>query len=205
MAIKDFFVGVGTCCLLLTGFALFNQQWTPHQKPDLHAVDANKIKKRFPVHLKKNPLFHKKMAEIAAQDPELKELKLQADSGSNPEVLAQLGHAYFDRKKYAQAIDMYHLVLKEHPQQAMILTDMGTAYFYLGMPHLALEKYLKAIQIAPETKDAYFNSGFVYVTLNQNEKAKEVWRQAKNLNDSDKAFKNRVNHLIQELDSVLKE
>lgn len=110
----------------------------------------------------------------AAAKPLLEALK------SNPndfDKLVQLGNIYYDASVYQDAITYYARAVNIRPDPN-VLTDLGTAYFYLGDSKTALAKFDEALKRDPKLANALFNTGIVkWQGLKDPKGAIEVWEK----------------------------
>jgi tetratricopeptide (TPR) repeat protein len=88
------------------------------------------------------------------------------------EAWAKLGHWHMDAKRFAEAISAYRKALSINPNDADVLTDLGTCMKEIGEPKQAIEQYRMAIKINPNHPMAHRNMGIVLATdLKDNENA----------------------------------
>ncbi len=129
----------------------------------------------------------------AAAKPLLEALK------SNPndfDKLVQLGNVYYDGNVYQDAITYYTRAVKIRPDPN-VLTDLGTAYFYLGDSKTALEKFDQALKQDPKLANALFNTGIVkWQGLKDPKGAIEVWEKLLKENPNYEG-KDKVQELIE--------
>lgn len=97
---------------------------------------------------------------------------------NNAETWTQLGHAYFDSKQPAKAIEAYNKSLAIIPGNPPVLTDLGVMYRRNGQPDKAVESFDKALQITPGFEQALFNKGVVLLNdMGDKESALATWRE----------------------------
>ena len=83
----------------------------------------------------------------------------------------ELGIAYRNKEKFAEAIQAYREALIRDPQNPVIMNNLGHV-LHLKKEYLqAIEQYEKAIQVAPRFKEVHAN---LTLTLFQLEKYKEA-------------------------------
>jgi cytochrome c-type biogenesis protein CcmH/NrfG len=80
---------------------------------------------------------------------------------NDPELLAEIGNAYYDGQDYTNAIDYYQRSLKLRPDQVDVRTDMGTAIWYSGDADGALREYEQVLKHQPNHPNALMNMGVV--------------------------------------------
>src|SRR5271157_5407027 len=86
--------------------------------------------------------------------------KLNADP-ANAELLENLGNIYYDAQQFPAAIEYYQRVLKLHPENAGVRTDMATAYWYTGDADQAIAEFQKSLAYEPNKANTLFNLGIV--------------------------------------------
>jgi len=118
--------------------------------------------------------------------------KLQADP-QNPELLASIGNIYYDTQQFPTAISYYQQVLKIHPENTGVRTDMATAYWYSGNADAAISEFKKSLSYEPGKADTLFNLGIV------------EWQGKMDIKDAVAAWKKllETNPNYQEKDKVL--
>lgn len=104
-----------------------------------------------------NPEQLKQMADKQAE-PLKEQLKAQPN---NPELLASIGHIYYDTQVWKEAIEYYTKSLEADPKNPDVRTDMGTAFYRNGDPDRALKEYASALQYSPNHANAMYNRGIV--------------------------------------------
>ncbi len=165
---------------LFTIFIVFCLTWptlvigaTPELKDNEHATDARNIN--------------------AADDAETKQEPLTG------EAWVKLGHWHMDAKRFAEAIIAYHKALAINPNDADVLTDLGTCMKEIGEPKQAIEQYRMAIKINPNHPMAHRNMGIVLATdLKDNKNAIKELEKYLNL-DPNAADAESVRRYIKDL------
>ena len=89
-----------------------------------------------------------------------------------------LGVSQEAQKKFKEAADTYHNVLKIQPQFAEMQFNLGSVLYQLGDTQGAIQHYQKAIQIKPDLVVAYFNLGIAYQNESQFDKALSAYEKA---------------------------
>ena len=79
----------------------------------------------------------------------------------NVQAHVQLGDAYFDAERYADAIKWYDASLKLDPKNVNASTDLGVSYYYLNQPDRALQQFDYSLQIDPKHAKTLLNQGVV--------------------------------------------
>ncbi len=88
---------------------------------------------------------------------------LRADP-NNVETLMQLGNFYYDHydhQLYQKATEYYGRALELRPNDMNVRTDLGTAYWYSGLPEKAVTEYEKSLALDPTDANTLFNLGVV--------------------------------------------
>ncbi len=126
------------------------------------------------------------------------------------EVVHRLGVVADAERRHAEAEGMFQYVLREEPQNAEVLADLGYCYFLQGQLIKAESALLKAVAVGPSNPryrnnlglvighqgrpeealdhfraagseaDAYYNLAFIYATQEQADKAKRCFLMALN-------------------------
>ncbi len=100
----------------------------------------------------------------------------------DPNLWAQLGHAYFDANQYANAIQAYNKSLSIKAD-ANVSTDLGVMYRRNEQPEKAIEAFDNAVRIDPSHETARFNKGIVLLhDLKQTDKALQSWEDLLKIN-----------------------
>src|SRR5271157_5743881 len=86
--------------------------------------------------------------------------KLNADP-ANAELLENLGNIYYDAQQFPTAIEYYQRVVKLHPENTAVRTDMATAYWYTGDADQAIAEFQKSLAYEPNKANTLFNLGIV--------------------------------------------
>src|SRR6185437_1872152 len=77
---------------------------------------------------------------------------------SGAHVLAEAGKCVA-RGAYAEAVNLYHTFLERKPNDARVLTNLGEAYWMLGLYREAEARFRHAIRVRPQAADAHANLG----------------------------------------------
>jgi cytochrome c-type biogenesis protein CcmH/NrfG len=97
------------------------------------------------------------MADVQAQ-PLMEQLKSQPN---DPQLLAQIGNAYYDAQQYQEAVAFYQKSLNADPKDPNVRTDMGTAFYYMGDADRALAEFNTALKYRPNHPNTLFNMGMI--------------------------------------------
>ena len=102
-----------------------------------------------------------------SQVPPLDEARvrqLQATIDAEPRnagAHAQLGNAFFDAQRFAEAIAAYEQSLKINPNDPDVSTDLGVSYYYTNRPDDALAQFDRSLKINPAHTKTLLNKGIV--------------------------------------------
>jgi cytochrome c-type biogenesis protein CcmH/NrfG len=75
--------------------------------------------------------------------------------------LVKLGNMFYDGQQFSSAIQYYERALAQHPENADVRTDMGTAYWYAGNADRAVEAMETSLKYRPGHPQTLFNLGWV--------------------------------------------
>ena len=101
------------------------------------------------------------------QPPALDEAKVQGlmtiikSDPKNAGAHVQLGNAYFDAERYADAIKWYEESLKLDPKDVDASTDLGVSYYYSSRTDEALKQFDYSLKLNPTHAKTLLNQGIV--------------------------------------------
>jgi tetratricopeptide (TPR) repeat protein len=101
------------------------------------------------------------------QPPPLDEAKVQGlmtiikSDPKNAGAHVQLGNAYFDAERYADAIKWYEEGLKLDPKDVDASTDLGVSYYYSSRTDEALKQFDYSLKLNPTHAKTLLNQGIV--------------------------------------------
>ena len=105
-------------------------------------------------------------------------LRRLENNPDDPDLLVNLGNAYYDNRDYEKAVDYYRRYLELRPQDAGVRTDMGTALWYSGNPDGAIQQYETALSSRPDYPNTLFNLGIVkWQGKHDDQAAIECWER----------------------------
>jgi cytochrome c-type biogenesis protein CcmH/NrfG len=106
-------------------------------------------------------------------------LRKQADANPKDAVArAELGNAYFDAERYADAIQWYEASLAISPNNPDVSTDLGVSYYYSNQADRALAQFDKSLAINPKHTKTMLNVGVVRAFGKQDlAGAAAIWQQ----------------------------
>jgi len=101
------------------------------------------------------------------QPPALDQAKVQGlmtiikSDPKNAGAHVQLGNAYFDAERYADAIKWYEEGLKLDPKNVDASTDLGVSYYYSSRTDEALKQFDYSLKLNPTHAKTLLNQGIV--------------------------------------------
>jgi tetratricopeptide (TPR) repeat protein len=101
------------------------------------------------------------------QPPALDDAKVQGlmtiikSDPKNAGAHVQLGNAYFDAERYADAIKWYEEGLKLDPKNVDASTDLGVSYYYSSRTDEALKQFDYSLKLNPTHAKTLLNQGIV--------------------------------------------
>ena len=106
---------------------------------------------------------------------------LLATLQSNPgdfDTIVKVANLYYDGQQYPDAIKYYERAVKLQPQNADILTDYGTSYWYTGDADKAIAEFQAALKYQPGRASTLFNLGIVrWQGKNDPKGAVQAWEE----------------------------
>ena len=90
----------------------------------------------------------------------------------------ELGDAYFDAERFADAARWYEESLAIDPKNANASTDLGIAYYYMNQPDRAIAQFDRSLALDPEHTKTLLNLGIVRAFGKQDlEGAAKAWQR----------------------------
>lgn len=132
----------------------------------------------------------------ATVQPLLDRLKV---SPNDPELLANIGNAYYDNHDYDRAVEYYQRSLKIQPEDVNVRTDMGTAIWYSGKADGAIREYQTSLQYQPNHPQTLFNMGIVEWQGKHDDSAALQWWQKLLTEDPAYPDRQKVEQLMQQV------
>ncbi len=83
--------------------------------------------------------------------------------------------------RYDQAIKDFNDALKLKPNDALLITYRGVAYYAKGQNDLAMKDFNRAIEIDPKAGKAYYQRGMIYENQEKYAQAAAELKKAKSL------------------------
>ncbi len=118
-------------------------------------------------------------ASMPNQDAAIEVLKARLfDDPDNSALLSALGDAYFQQRRFDEAIPIYKRAIVFNPEDFDALNDLGLAYHYTGNSQAALEALERSISANLDYKYARLSKGFILLSLGRHEEAEAPLRKA---------------------------
>ena len=123
------------------------------------------------------------VASAPAQGTDIQALREAAQSNpSQASGWIRLGNACYDAGKPDEAIDAYQKALVLEPDNADVITDMGSMYRMKKLPDKAVECYDRAVTVHPGHRNAIFNKGVtIMIDMEAPARAWAFWRGILNM------------------------
>lgn len=135
----------------------------------------------------------------AADSPLITDLKarLSAKPG-DPDALQKLGDAYFDAKRFEEAVTYYKKALEFKPAEPDIFNDLGLSLHYLGNSAGGLNYIEEGIKKNPYHQRIWLTKGFILAYgMGDLNGARAAWEKAKALNPESQVGKAASEFLTQ--------
>jgi len=121
-------------------------------------------------------------ATMPSQDTAIEMLKTRLfDDPENSALLAKLGDAYFEQRRFDEAIPIYERAVMYNPKDYDALNDLGLSYHYTGNTEAALTALDKSAAANPSYKFARLSKGYILLSLGRYEEAEAPLRKAQEL------------------------
>lgn len=135
----------------------------------------------------------------AADSPIITELKARLEAKPNdPDTLQRLGDAYFDAKRFNEAVTYYKKALEFKPGEADIFNDLGLSLHYLGNPAGGLTYIEEGIKKNPYHQRIWLTKGFILAYgMGDLDAARSAWEKAKALSPESQVGKAASEFLAQ--------
>jgi Tfp pilus assembly protein PilF len=95
------------------------------------------------------------------------------------------GLAFYDLKRYPQAIEDFSQALRLKPQYPEALNNRGNAYYAMDQYEKAEADFNQSLQLKPRYSKAHLNRGLVYFQMQKMDQSCEDFRKACDLGDCD--------------------
>jgi len=121
-------------------------------------------------------------ASMPGQDTAIEMLKIRLfDDPENGDLLAKLGDAYFEQRRFSEAIPIYERAVLFEPKNYDALNDLGLSYHYTGNTEAALDALDRSAAANPNYKFARLSKGYVLLSLGRYDEAEAPLRKAQEL------------------------
>lgn len=91
-------------------------------------------------------------------------------AGEDPDYYAE-GVALVRQERYHEALTSFRLALRERPEDASPLEQMGVVYTRIGMTDEAVKAYRKALERKPDSPGAHYGLGFLLLNRGRHDEA----------------------------------
>jgi cytochrome c-type biogenesis protein CcmH/NrfG len=92
--------------------------------------------------------------------------------------IVKVANLYYDGQQYPDAVKFYERALKIQPQNADVITDLGTSFWYTGDADKAIAEFQTALKYQPGRPATLFNLGIVRWRGKQDPKgAVQAWEE----------------------------
>lgn len=127
------------------------------------------------------------------------DLKTRLEAKPNdPETLQRLADAYFDAKRFNEAVTYYKKALEHKPGDADILNDLGLSLHYLGNSAGGLNYIEEGIKKNPYHQRIWLTKGFILAYgMGDLNGARAAWEKANALNPESQVGKAASEFLAQ--------
>ncbi len=134
-------------------------------------------------------IFHKKITKTEKYTLIVNTLK----NSSEPKILRYVAHAYYKKRRYTKAIEVYKKIQNEHINDYWFHMELGKAYGAKKNFKDAILEYDKAIELNDKKHDAYRSIGYSYRRVHDYDKSIELYHKAILINiEEEKIKKNNV-------------
>ncbi|GAB4282063.1 MAG: hypothetical protein Kow0029_27420 [Candidatus Rifleibacteriota bacterium] len=141
------------------------------KKPDKKKDQKDKTE----IQAKKNSASEKHEKQTEKQTE--KDTAIVEISGTAEELYNEAIKLY-EKRKYAQALELNQEALKKAPKNAEILNNIGNCQFKMGRIEDALSSWKEALRISPQSGKICNNLGIAYYQMDKNKEAVEFYKKA---------------------------
>ena len=111
--------------------------------------------------------------------------KAIAVNPNQAEAYNNRGLAFYNLKRYQQAIEDFSQALRMKPQYAEALNNRGNAYYAMDQYEKAEADFNQSLQLKPRYSKAHLNRGLVYFQMQKMDQSCEDFRKACDLGECD--------------------
>jgi Flp pilus assembly protein TadD len=108
-----------------------------------------------------------------------------ADNPKQAEAYNNRGLAFYNLRRYQQAIEDFSQALRIKPQYAEALNNRGNAYYEMDQYEKAKADFNQSLQLKPNYAKAHLNRGLVYFQMQKMDQSCEDFRKACDLGECD--------------------
>jgi hypothetical protein len=101
----------------------------------------------------------------------------------SPEAYNNRGVAYYNLKRYPQAVKDYNQAIRMRPEDAIAFNNRGNAYYEMSKYEPAVSDYNKSIGLNPQYANAYLNRGLVHYQMDKDNQACADFKKACDLKE----------------------
>ncbi|MFQ5464492.1 MAG: tetratricopeptide repeat protein [Thermodesulfobacteriota bacterium] len=129
----------------------------------------------------------------------IEDLKAQlAEKPDDPDLVAQLGHAYFEQKRFDEASEYYKKTIELTGGNADMYNDLGLSMHYQGNSAGGLGYIDKGIKENPYNQRIWLTKGFLLAYgMDDIEGARKAWEKAAALDPTSQIGKAAADYLSQ--------
>lgn len=109
------------------------------------------------------------------------------------------------QERYHEALTSFRLALRERPDEAAPLEQMGVVYTRIGMTDEALKAYRKALDREPGSAGAHYGLGFLLLNRGREDEAEEHLEAFLDAAPGDRAAAEHVEHARETLQTLRQE
>jgi len=175
---------------------LFMALWMPSVKKPLAVLLLPLLLTAAPAPVRADPLQQGFQAYQKGDYPRAlkKFIDGQLKDPDNPDILYNLGNAYYKNGDYAAARDHYAQALPKAPDdlKAKLLYNLGNSAYRQGQMEDAVKDYEAALKLAPEDKQARENLAFVKQRMEQKKKQQQKQDRKQNQDQKDQQQKDEM-------------
>ncbi len=114
----------------------------------------------------------------AAVDHSLDPMKQEVENNPSVEGYLNLGNAYTERARFAEAVDAYKKGLAINPNHPATLANLGVALYQLGRYSEAQEQFKKALKVNPNDAATTYLLGATYLQTGDQKNAELMFKKA---------------------------
>lgn len=121
---------------------------------------------------------------------------------ANPYALSGLGHLYFEKRNYKEALTYWHRLLESSKYDVKVLTNTGNCYRKLKQYNEAIKYFYRAMNREEDNFYALYGIADCYRGLHEYEKAAEYWNKILDIDPNNKKILTRLGDAYRNLDRI---